>query len=244
MRPVRVGGLAVGILLATVLVGCASSSAAEPTPDIGATVTAYVQAHRDDLRGPQGSQGVAGQQGPEGDKGDPGAAGIQGAKGDAGATGATGLPGRDSLSGSVGAAGPSGPQGIPGPSGPQGASGKNARTYVGDCSVGFGFDRVVRTPCFSLVVERPSELNIMSVGSASAATSSGGSMSISLENEDGKIYVGGFNYSSYDWSTTTATFTGSVLLSPGKYTFYMKGENRGNAGGYRNVSVLAALNDL
>lgn len=92
-------------------------------------MTAYIEEHKDELKGEQGIQGI---QGPKGDKGDTGPQGIQGEKGADGAPGKDGANGKDGYTpvkgvdyfdGKDGAQGPKGDKGDTGEQGPKGDKG-------------------------------------------------------------------------------------------------------------------------
>lgn len=86
-------------------------------------VQKYIDAHREELRGPQGPAGERGEPGPQGPAGERGPAGAAGQQGPAGAAGAPGAPGPQGPAGPQGPIGPAGPPGERGEPGPQGPVG-------------------------------------------------------------------------------------------------------------------------
>lgn len=88
-------------------------------------MTAYIEEHKDELKGEQGIQGI---QGPAGKDGAQGIQGIQGPKGDKGDTGPAGPQGEQGIQGIQGKQGPKGDTGAQGETGPQGEQGPKGDT--------------------------------------------------------------------------------------------------------------------
>ena len=232
----RMGQLVAGVGICLLLVGCASGSAAGPTPDIGATVQAYVQSHKDELRGPQGVAGSVGASGPKGDRGDVGATGASGAagpQGPAGLPGLTGPPGKDGAPGiggvSSGVPGPAGPQGPPGPKGP---SGGVADVQVAPCGLSLGYvtrGDYASVKCLILRLDKPTNVRIVHEETSyytdrSATTRTCCWLSLDVDpatrNPSGHIFSGMVN---------------DMLLASGTHTFYLGGQAAGNISGVDTV---------